>query len=148
MVQRYGGVYFLSRQNPALMAALLFIDCSSSVFCIPSLLISNRQPFGTGERLETVNEAYFLQIKSGDLERVCTWRGLHRVLLDFTTRLSGVFLPPLHSLPLPRNLAVVWVSNLSSFIFPQTFVLYSGAVSSPWVLRITLLETKALLGNL
>ena len=73
-------------------------------FCIPSFpWLAIVSPLELGD-VWKLNEAYFLQIGNGGLGKDLYPGGLRRVLLDFTTRLSGVFLPPLHSLPLPRGI--------------------------------------------
>ena len=151
MVQRCGDVYFFSRnQNLALMAALLFIDCSSFVSAFLPFLDQQLLALWNSGNVWKLNEAYFLQIRNGGLGKDLYLGGLHRVLLDFTTRLSGVFLPPLHSLPLPRGILLQSrSSNLSSFIFSLKLLFYiPEAIFSPRSQGITLLETKALLGNL
>ena len=123
MVQRCGDVYFFSRnQNPALMAALLFIDCSSFVSAFLPFLDQQLLVLWNSGNVWKLNEAYFLQIRNWDLERICTWEG--------STESFWISLPDclVYFFPLStqRNLAVVWVlKSVFLHFFPQTFVLYS-----------------------
>ena len=127
MVQRYGDVYFLSRnQNPALMAALVFIDCSSFVSAFLPFLGQQPLALWNWGNVWKLNEAYFLQIKTG------TWKGFvpgraPQSPSGFHCQIVWCISSPSPLLTsTQRNLAIVWVlKSVFLHFFPQTFVLYS-----------------------
>ena len=74
----YGSWIFAPEEpGPCPKAALLFLDCPSLASPFPPALISNclNLPFGTQGRSRRLNDAYLLQTRNGDRERICTREG-------------------------------------------------------------------------
>ena len=147
MVQRYGDVYFLSRnQNPSLMAALLFIDCSSFVSVFLPFLDQQLLALWNSGNVWKLNKASFLQIRNGDLEGICTWEGSTESFwislpdcLVYFFPLSTPYLYP------EESCCSLGPQICFSFYFSLKLLFYiPEALSSPRSQEITLLKTRAL----